>query len=109
MTMDDAEIAHSYRNAKIRIDQIKVLAELNDVPAEVIRAKLVSLGFPDAAKTRKRCGGRPQVVDPTHLKELYSQGLTDAEIASKMGVKRNTVSCWRQRTGLTGGRSAYET
>ena len=109
MFMTDHEIAYSYKTARSRAAQVTVLAELNGVPISDMQEKLVSLGFREAAHMKKRHGGRPQVVDPTHLKELYSQGLTDAEIALKMGVRQNTVTCWRKRTGLTGGRASDET
>ena len=45
-------------------------------------------------------GTRRIMLDHEFAMELYSRGLTDAEIAKQSGVYVKTVSKWRNRMGL---------
>ncbi|BCV20427.1 GcrA family cell cycle regulator [Moorella sp. Hama-1] len=56
----------------------------------------------------KNLGGRPLLIDLEKLKELHAAGMTDAEIASELGVKRNTIAMARKRLGLTANRKVGE-
>lgn len=44
--------------------------------------------------------GRPFLIDEVRAKELWDQGLTDAEIAEQLGMHKNTVFLWRKRNGI---------
>ena len=39
---------------------------------------------------------------------LYHKGFSDREIASALNLNRNTIACWRDRTGLTCNKKRYQ-
>lgn len=43
---------------------------------------------------------RPDTWDQEQARSLYEQGLSDREIASKLGVAHSTVGAWRKRLNL---------
>ena len=99
MTVD--EIVTSYRQARNRQTQIGVLADLNVCTRKEIRELLAEAGVlsPPAPETAKK-GGRPISFDAELAHRLWAEGLTDAEIAEKLGIPVERFAKWRQRVGL---------
>lgn len=99
MTVD--EIVTSYRQARNRQTQIGVLADLNVCTRKEIRELLAEAGVlsPPAPETAKK-GGRPISFDAELARRLWAEGLTDAEIAEKLGIPVERLVRWRQRVGL---------
>ena len=54
------------------------------------------------AEERRRVGAVARLPESVwaHVRELYSLGLTDPEIAREAGCGKNPVLTWRQRNGL---------
>lgn len=50
------------------------------------------------ARQRSRC------VDPTRVRALHRQRLTDAAIAARLGVSDGAILYWRRRLGLAAWR-----
>ena len=57
------------------------------------------LSPPPAPETAKK-GGRPISFDAELARRLWAEGLTDAEIAEKLGIPVERLVRWRQRVGL---------
>ena len=96
MTVD--EIVTSYRQAKNRQTQIGVLADLNVCTRKEIKDLLVEAGVLKAPPENK--GGRPVTFDTELARRLWSEGLTDTEIAAQLGIPVVRFAKWRQRVGL---------
>lgn len=95
MTVD--EIVTSYRQT-----QIGVLADLNVCTRKEIRELLAEAGVlspPPAPETAKK-GGRPISFDEELARRLWAEGMTDAEIAEKLGIPVERLVRWRRRVGL---------
>lgn len=90
MQMTDDEIRGSYRRAEDKIEQIKVLAELNAVKTPVMREYLIELGEITPRKS-------PVKVDEERARELMAQGLTNEKIAEALGVSVNAVAVWKRK------------
>lgn len=97
--MTDGEIVNSYRLARDHRRQIGVLAELNAVPPSVIREVLAEAGEL-ALKPRKTGGGRPLSFDAAEARRLFDAGMSDKEMAEKLGTKVRNIQFWRQGQGL---------
>lgn len=97
--MTDGEIVNSYRLARDPRRQISVLAELNAVPPSVIREVLSEAGEL-VLKPRKTGGGRPLSFDAAEARRLFDAGLSDKEMAEKLGTKVRNIQFWRQGQGL---------
>lgn len=97
--MTDGEIVNSYRLARDPRRQISVLAELNAVPPSVIREVLAEAGEL-VLKPRKTGGGRPLGFDAAEARRLFDAGLSDKEMAEKLGTKVRNIQFWRQGQGL---------
>ena len=107
--MTDGEIVNSYRLARDPRRQIGVLAELNAVPPSVIRQVLAEAGEL-VLKPRKTGGGHPLGFDAAEARRLFDAGLSDKEMAEKLGTKVRNIQFWRQGQGLLRprGRRKYE-
>lgn len=97
--MTDGEIVNSYRLARDPRRQIGVLAELNAVPTSVIREILAEAGEL-VLKPRKTGGGHPLGFDAAEARRLFDAGLSDKEMAEKLGTKVRNIQFWRQGQGL---------
>lgn len=103
MQMTDAEILQSYRGARDPVKQVGVLADLNGVRREEMVHKLQALGEPVALQT-----DRPKKVrklpepsfDVGRARELHTEGLSDLDIAERLGVKQSNFAAWRRGQGL---------
>ena len=96
MMMTDDELRGSMRKAADKRAQVGILAELNAVSEDQMRAKLTELGV--AIPGRKPRTTR--VLDPEQALALIGQGLTDAEISRRLGVNKQTVGDWRRAQGI---------
>lgn len=96
MTVD--EIVTSYRQARNRQTQIGVLADLNVCTRKEIEELLAEAGALKAPPEKK--GGRPATFDTELARRLWSEGLTDTEIAAQLGIPVVRFAKWRQRVGL---------
>ena len=96
MEMSAQEVAIWYRRAKNRKRQIKILAQLNDVPERVIREVLMDQGekVPDNEEKRRYIKQKNDIA--RHLMEL---GCADKDIATICGVQDKTVRRWRSHNG----------
>lgn len=123
--IDKSEIIISFRSAKDKERQIKVLSDLNCVsPREIadildeagelkkvgLNAKTFSSVYHavPAAKspqgrapkaTRKRSGS-VEPFDESRATELFNEGLDDLAIAEALGVSKNRIQQWRSRIQL---------
>lgn len=105
MFMSDDEIRSSYRDAARPRDQIKVLAELNDVTEAEMRQKLEELGCKVEKKRGRKPGSKPtgkpaEPIDELRAMELWQEGLCDLDIAEALGVMEWKIRKWRQRMRL---------
>lgn len=96
MTVD--EIVTSYRQAKNPQLQIGVLADLNVCTRKEIKDLLAEAGALKAPPEKK--GGRPATFDTELARRLWSEGLTDTEIAAQLGIPVVRFAKRRQRVGL---------
>ena len=96
MMMTDDELRGSMRKAADKRAQVGILAELNAVSEDQMRAKLTELGV--AVPGRKPRTTR--AMDPDQVLALIGQGLTDAEISRRLGVNKQTVGDWRRAQGI---------
>lgn len=98
LPMSDGEIAMRYRNALDPKNAVKILAQLNaagpsDITAALQREGVVLDAPPPARKKRKR-------LDQREARQLYDQGMSDYEIADRLGVSPSGVYHWRYRNRL---------
>lgn len=47
-----------------------------------------------------KAGKRYRSFDPARAQKLYNKGLTDTEIAERLGVSPGTITTWRHNEGL---------
>lgn len=83
--MSESEIVSSYRTARNPERQIGILAELNAVTPREIREVLEEAGAL-MLKPRSHGGGRPLSFDAAAARQMFEAGLTDEEMARKLGV-----------------------
>lgn len=102
MTVD--EIVTSYRQARNQQTQIGVLADLNVCTRKEIKDLLAEAGVLEAPPENKV--GRPMTFDTELARRLWSEGLTDTEIAAQLGIPVVRFARWRQRVGLLRPRTA---
>ena len=102
MTVD--EIVTSYRQARNRQTQIGVLADLNVCTRKEIKDLLAEAGVLEAPLENKV--GRSMTFDTELARRLWSEGLTDTEIALQLGIPVVRFARWRQRVGLLRPRTA---
>ncbi len=102
MTVD--EIVTSYRQARNQQTQIGVLADLNVCTRKEIKDLLAEAGVLEAPLENKV--GRPMTFDTELARRLWSEGLTDTEIALQLGIPVVRFARWRQRVGLLRPRTA---
>lgn len=99
LQMSESEIVSSYRTARDPKRQIGILAELNAVTPREIREVLEEAGEL-VLKPRSHGGGRPLSFDAAAARQMFEAGLTDEEIARKLGVPEKRLADWRRRQGL---------
>lgn len=97
--MSESEIVSSYRTARDPKRQIGILAELNAVTPREIREVLEEAGAL-MLKPRSHGGGRPLSFDAAAARQMFEAGLTDEEMARKLGVPEKRLADWRRRQGL---------
>lgn len=99
LQMSESEIVSSYRTARDPKRQIGILAELNAVTPREIRQVLEEAGAL-VLKPRSHGGGRPLSFDAAAARQMFEAGLTDEEMARKLGVPEKRLAEWRRRQGL---------
>ena len=99
MQMSESEIVSSYRTARDPKRQIGILAELNAVTPREIREVLEEAGAL-MLKPRGHGGGRPLSFDAAAARRMFEAGLSDEEMARKLGVPEKRLADWRRRQGL---------
>lgn len=100
MVMSDSEILRQYRDAKNKKAQVGILADLNCCTKKEISEKLASLGVLNVEQ---------ESPFGKQFEELYNQGMSDAEIAEKMGAPKSDVTSWRRDRGLKANYPKRET
>lgn len=105
--MDDFEIAQLYRQAKDRVMQLQILAELNVTTTRKMAKKLVSINVlteEEAQEVLKQLRDKNPAalsVEEDEIRmDLYEQRYSDKAIAEKIGVTRHAIRSWRERRGL---------
>lgn len=99
LQMSESEIVSSYRTARDPKRQIGILAELNAVTPREIREVLEEAGAL-MLKPRGHGGGRPLSFDAAAARRMFEAGLSDEEMARKLGVPEKRLADWRRRQGL---------
>lgn len=99
LQMSESEIVSSYRTARNPKRQIGILAELNAVTPREIRQVLEEAGAL-VLKPGSHGGGRPLSFDAAAARQMFEAGLTDEEMARKLGVPEKSLAEWRRRQGL---------
>lgn len=107
LQMSESEIVSSYRTARDPKRQVGILAELNAVTPREIRQVLEEAGalvLEEAGalvlKPGSHGGGRPLSFDAAAARQMFEAGLTDEEMARKLGVPEKRLAEWRRRQGL---------
>lgn len=108
MYMPDDEIKVSYLQAKDPDDQVQVLADLNGTDRRSMEVKLAELGLREMPPPKKGAPllkeNKVQLDYPPFSEDaarrLLKEGLTDADIADRLGVKKTTFAHWRRYAGL---------
>lgn len=97
MVMSDGDVVKYYHDLKDKKNATRLIAELNAVAeAEIIKI-LEKAGI--TPKSRKKANYIPR-KEWKAFEEMYRQGMTDTEIAKKIGVSRGAVEYWRTKHGL---------
>ncbi len=93
MIMSEFEILRDYRQAKNKVKQVKILADLNGCTKEEITECLENQGVTVL---------KVDTLEEKHSSILYlhNQGMIDEEIASDIGLKASSVSQIRSKLGL---------
>lgn len=99
--MSDSEIITSYQHAKDQKAQVQILAELNNVTKVVMESKLRELGcLSDTPLIREKNLKQTSRFDEEMARVLFSDGLSDKEIAEKLGVSVTAFATWRRANGM---------
>ncbi|MDE7346560.1 MAG: hypothetical protein K2N48_07465 [Muribaculaceae bacterium] len=104
--MEDGDLLYLYKQADDKVEQIKILSELNACSERAIINRLEALGVQilssDFKKTVKPKGGRHRKPEEYDLmfRPLYDDGLSDREISLRTGTSTTAVHNWRQRNQL---------
>lgn len=93
MTMSDFEILRDYRNAKNKILQVEILADMNLCTKKEMTAYLEERG-----ETVLKNSTRDERWESIEV--LYGQGIHDEEIAEILGLKPASVGQIRIKLGL---------
>lgn len=91
MWMTDSQIFVLYRDARFRDKQIKILAQLNDCPTEVIRTILRRNGADLPARAQHYGHDLVNADQLREARRLRRTGATYAEIASATGIPARSV------------------
>ena len=94
--MTESEIATSYRQAKNKDDQVKILAELNACSTSVIKQVLVDKGFlfnsthSDSSSNNRKGNSRIRITNGKDNKTIYLRELSSYErLGWKRGITHN--------------------
>ena len=109
MQMSDGEICRDYLQAKNRIKQIKILANLNACSYKTIERILEKSGLEiETAQTRTRKNGNRKTIsykiNAEKAMKMYLNGLSDVEIARNLKLSHSTICKWRKRNNLPSNR-----
>lgn len=105
LQMSESEIVSSCRTARDPKRQIGILAELNAVTPREIREVLEAAGAL-MLKPRSHGGGRPLSFDAAAARQMFEAGLTDEEMARKLGVPEKRLAEWGAGRGSCGRSTA---
>lgn len=99
MYMTDSEIEVMYRQAKNPESQVQVLADLNGCRLTDMEQKLSDLGLREIKERRRRAvpprDASWQKIDGEAAMRFYAQGLSDREVANRLGCSRYAICQWR--------------
>ena len=99
--MTDSEIITSYQHARDQKAQVQVLADLNNVTKVVMENKLRELGcLSQVPLLREKNLKQTPVFDENKARVLFSDGLSDKEIAEKLGISVTAFATWRRANGM---------
>ncbi len=93
MQMSEFEILRDYRQAKNKVDQVQILADMNLCTKKEMTAYLKKQGEEVAANDT-----RNERWEAIH--RMYGQGMYDEEIAEILGMKASSVGQIRIKLGL---------
>ena len=93
MRMSDFEILRDYRQAKNKVEQVKILADLNSCSRKEMTEFLEARGI----KVLK-CGTAEETRNS--IRYLCGQGMCDEDIAVLIGKKPSSVGYIRSQMGL---------
>ncbi|WP_294854295.1 hypothetical protein [uncultured Oscillibacter sp.] len=96
MTMSEAEICQSYMEAKDKVKQRGVLAELNLCAKKDIDGILIRRGILEPAPVK----ASNSKINNEAAQEMHRAGKTDREIAAAFDCSVATVQGWRLRNEL---------
>lgn len=98
-SMSDSEIITSFNHAIDQKAQVQVLAELNGTTKDEMKQKLYELGcIPEAPVLREK--NIKTAFDENRARELFADGLSDLDIAERLGVSVTAFGTWRRANGM---------
>ena len=114
--IDSTELLHNFRSARNKREQIEIEADLHCCAPRVIAERLDELGAlksmdikPSEFSARYRPvsggrapgAGRKLTFDEALARKLFADGVSEGNMAAKLGVSKTAVSKWIRRRGLT--------
>lgn len=93
MKMSEFEILRDYHQAKDKVEQVKILADMNLCTMKEMTSFLEKHGI-----IVQKCDTKFDTR--LSVESMYNQGMTDEEIADKIGLKPSSVATIRIRLGL---------
>jgi len=114
--IDNTELLQNFRGARDKRKQIKIEADLHCCAPRVIAERLDELGalkcsdikptefsarYSPVSRRRAPGAGRKLTFDEEKARKLFDAGVSDDEMASRLGVNKATVYKWIRRRGLT--------
>lgn len=93
MKMSEFEILRDYRQAKNKVEQVQILADMNLCAKKEMTEYLEKRGV-----TVLKCDTPEEKCQS--IAYLYGQGKTDEEIASEIGLMPSSIGIIRAKLGL---------
>ena len=98
--MTDEEIKISYRDAKYKLEQIKILAHLNNCKRGIICEILNVEDVETLRESNRSNNEKIKAQRDADWLYMYTSGCSDVEIADKFNVKVAAVEYWRYKNKL---------
>ena len=93
MKMSEFEILRDYRQAKDKVEQVQILADMNLCTKKEMASFLEKHGI-----TTQKCNAKFDTRQS--VERMSEQGMTDEEIAGEIGLKPSSVAQIRIKLGL---------